>query len=166
MLDRKLLGIYLNDHLAGATVGMELSRRARSSNKGSAYGDVLERIAKEIEEDREVLQDLMARLDVKRDHAKVAVGWVGEKFGRLKPNGRLLSYSPLSRLVELEALSLGIAGKVSLWEALKEVAAEDSRLDAEELGRLADRAERQRKEVWQLRQRAAREAFAAEPSVA
>jgi hypothetical protein len=166
MLDRKLLGIYMNDHLAGATVGMELSRRARSSNKGSAYGDVLERIAKEIEEDREVLQDLMSRLEVKRDHAKVAVGWVGEKFGRLKPNGRLLSYSPLSRLVELEALSLGIAGKVSLWEALKEVAAEDSRLDAAELGRLADRAERQRKEVWQLRQRAAREAFTAEPSVA
>jgi hypothetical protein len=166
MLDRKLLGIYLNDHLAGATVGMELSRRAQGSNKGSAYGDVLERIAKEIEEDREVLQDLMSRLEIRRDHAKVAVGWVGEKFGRLKPNGRLLSYSPLSRLVELEALALGIAGKVSLWEALKEVAAEDSRLDAQELGRLADRAERQRKEVWQLRQRAAREAFTAEPSVA
>ena len=166
MLDRKLLGIYMNDHLAGATVGMELSRRARGSNEGTAYGDVLERIAKEIEEDREVLQGLMSRLEIKRDHAKVAVGWLGEKFGRLKPNGRLLGYSPLSRLVELEALSLGIAGKVSLWEALKEVAAEESRLDAEELGRLADRAERQRKEVWQLRQRAAREAFAAEPSVA
>jgi hypothetical protein len=166
MLDRKLLGIYMNDHLAGATVGMELSRRARGSNEGTAYGDVLDRIAKEIEEDRDVLQSLMSRLEIKRDRAKVAVGWLGEKFGRLKPNGRLLSYSPLSRLVELEALSLGIAGKVSLWEALKEVAAEDSRLDAEELGRLADRAERQRKEIWQLRQRAAREAFAAEPSVA
>jgi hypothetical protein len=166
MLDRKLLGIYMNDHLAGATVGMELSRRARGSNEGTAYGDVLDRIAKEIEEDRDVLQGLMSRLEIKRDRAKVAVGWLGEKFGRLKPNGRLLSYSPLSRLVELEALSLGIAGKVSLWEALKEVAAEDSRLDAEELGRLADRAERQRKEIWQLRQRAAREAFAAEPSVA
>jgi hypothetical protein len=166
MLDRKLLGIYMNDHLAGATVGMELSRRARASNEGSGYGDVLDRIAKEIEEDREVLQGLMSRLEIKRDRAKVAVGWLGETLGRLKPNGRLLSYSPLSRLVELEALALGIAGKLSLWEALKEVAAEDSRLDAEELGRLADRAERQRKEVWQLRQRAAREAFAAEPSVA
>jgi hypothetical protein len=166
MLDRKLLGIYMNDHLAGATVGMELSRRARGSNEGTVYGDVLERIAKEIEEDREVLQALMSRLEIKRDHAKVAVGWLGEKLGRLKPNGRLLGYSPLSRLVELEALSLGIAGKVSLWEALKEVAVEDSRLDAEELARLADRAERQCKEVWQLRQRAAREAFAAEPSVA
>ena len=43
MLDRKLLGIYLNDHLAGSTVGLELSRRAREANKGNEYGDVLER---------------------------------------------------------------------------------------------------------------------------
>lgn len=165
MLDRKLLGIYLNDHLAGATVGMELSRRARGSNEGTAYGDVLERIVGEIEEDRETLKGLMDRLDVKRDHPKVVAGWVAEKLGRLKPNGRLLSYSPLSRLVELEALSLGIMGKLSLWEALREVAPEDARLDAEELGRLAERAERQRKEVWQLRERAAREAFVAQAPV-
>jgi hypothetical protein len=160
-MDRKLLGIYLNDHLAGSTVGLELSRRSLGSNKGSEYGDVLERVSKEIEEDRETLQRLMKDLGVRRDHPKVTVAWVAEKFGRLKPNGRLLTYSPLSRLIELESLSLGITGKVSLWEALREVADEDARLDAEELARLAERAERQRKEVWQLRQRAAREAFAA-----
>ena len=164
MLDRKLLGIYLNDHLAGSTVGLELSRRARDSNKDNEYGEVLERVAKEIEEDRETLQRLMKDLGVRRDHPKVAVAWVAEKFGRLKPNGRLISYSPLSRLVETESLALGIAGKLSLWEALAEVAGEDARLDPEELRRLAERAERQRKEVWQLRQRAVREAFAARAS--
>ena len=161
MLDRKLLGIYMNDHLAGATVGMELSRRARGSNEGTVYGDVLERIAKEIEEDREVLQAMMSRLEIKRDHAKVAVGWLGEKLGRLKPNGRLLGYSPLSRLVELEGLGLGISGKLSLWQTLAEVAAEDARLDLAELARLAERAERQRTEVAELRLRAAHEALAA-----
>jgi hypothetical protein len=163
-MDRKLLGIYLNDHLAGSTVGLELSKRARGSNKGTEYGEVLERITKEIEEDRETLQRLMSELGIRRDHPKVTAAWVAEKFGRLKPNGRLLSYSPLSRLVELEALALGISGKLSLWEALSEVAGEDARLDPEELRRLAERAERQRKEVWQLRQRAAREAFAARSS--
>ena len=137
MLDHKLLGIYLNDHLAGSTVGLELSRRARDSNKGNEYGEVLERVAKEIEEDRETLQRLMKDLGVRRDHPKVAVAWVAEKFGRLKPNGRLISYSPLSRLVEAESLALGIAGKLSLWEALAEVAGEDARLDPEELRRLA-----------------------------
>ena len=164
MLDRKLLGIYLNDHLAGSTVGLELSRRARDSNKGNEYGDVLERVTKEIEEDRETLERLMKELGVRRDHPKVAVAWVAEKFGRLKPNGRLISYSPLSRLVETESLALGIAGKLSLWEALAEVAGEDARLDPEELRRLAERAERQRKEVWQLHQRVAAEAFAAQAS--
>jgi hypothetical protein len=160
-MDRKLLSIYLNDHLAGSTIGLELSRRSLGSNKGSQYGEVLERVTKEIEEDRETLQGLMRDLGVRRDHPKVAAAWAAEKFGRLKPNGRLLSYSPLSRLIELESLSLGITGKLSLWEALREVAGEDARLDAAELARLAERAERQRKEVWQLRQRAAREAFAA-----
>ena len=159
-MDRKLLGIYLNDHLAGSTIGLELSKRARGSNKGNEYGDVLERVAREIEEDREALKALMESLEIGHDRLKIGGAWIAEKFGRLKPNGRLLSYSPLSRLVELESLALGISGKLSLWEALREVAAEDARLDAEELKRLADRAERQRKEVWQLRQRAAREAFA------
>ena len=158
-MDRKLLGIYLNDHLAGSTIGLELARRARGSNKSSEYGDVLDRIAREIDEDRETLKALMESLEIGHDRLKVGGAWIAEKLGRLKPNGRLLSYSPLSRLVELESLALGISGKLSLWEALREVAAEDARLDPEELGRLAERAERQRKEVWRLRQRAAREAF-------
>ena len=161
MLDRKLLGIYLNDHLAGSTVGLELSRRARGSNKGNEYGDVLERVAKEIEEDRETLQRLMKDLGVRRDHPKVGVAWVAEKFGRLKPNGRLLSYSPLSRLVETGVARLGDRRQALALGGAAEVAGEDARLDPEELRRLAERAERQRKEVWQLRQRAAGEAFAA-----
>ena len=32
--DTRALGIYLNDHLAGATVGVELFRRASGSAQG------------------------------------------------------------------------------------------------------------------------------------
>jgi hypothetical protein len=161
MLDEKLLGIYLNDHLAGSTVGVELVKRARKANEEGELGDALARLAEEIEEDRRALEAIMVALDVGRDHPKVIAGWVAEKLGRLKPNGQLTGYSPLSRLLELEALSLGIAGKRALWEALLEVAEQDARLDAEELGRLADRAEAQRVEVERHRQYAAREALAA-----
>jgi hypothetical protein len=161
MLDRKLLGTYLNDHLAGSTVGLELAKRARGSNEGNEYGQVLARIAAEIDEDRQTLQRLMESLEIGRDRPKIALAWAAEKVGRLKPNGRLLSYSPLSRLIELEGLALGITGKVALWEALGEIADQDTRLDAAELKQLAERAERQRAEVWKLRQRAAREALAA-----
>jgi hypothetical protein len=159
-MDRKRLGIYLNDHLAGATVGLELAKRARGSNQGTEYGDVLERIATEIAEDRDALESLMKSLEIGRDRGKVAFGWAAEKVGRLKPNGQLTGYSPLSRLIELESLALGITGKLSLWEALTELAGEDVRLDRDELARLAQRAERQRSEVWRLRQQAAREALA------
>ena len=161
MLDRKRLSIYLNDHLAGSTGGLELAKRTRGANEGTEYREPLERITKAIEQDRDALIRLMASLEVKRDHPKVAAGWLAEKFGRLKPNGQLTGYSPLSRLIELEGLAIGITGKQSLWDALLEVSDQDSRLDAEELRRLSARAEEQRDEVWNLRQRAAREAFSA-----
>ena len=57
---------------------------------------------RQIEEDVDALRDLMARLGVKPDRVKEAMGWTAEKLGRLKLNGQLLGYSPLSRLVELE----------------------------------------------------------------
>jgi hypothetical protein len=37
-----LLAIYLNDHLAGATVGRDLSRRAAASNRYTSYGPSLD----------------------------------------------------------------------------------------------------------------------------
>ena len=48
----KLLSIYLNDHLAGATLGIELVKRSRASNKGTPLGDFLDRLLREIETDR------------------------------------------------------------------------------------------------------------------
>ena len=48
-MNKKLLGIYLNDHLAGSTVGLELAKRARGQNRNNAYGDFLDTLAEEIE---------------------------------------------------------------------------------------------------------------------
>ena len=44
---------------------------------------------------------------------KVGVAWIGEKAGRLKFNGRILSRSPVSDLEELELLRLGVEGKAA-----------------------------------------------------
>ena len=82
-----------------------------------------------------------------------------EKVGRLKPNGQLTGYSPLSRVVELEGLALGVTGKLGLWKALRELVDEEPRLDAAELDRLRERAERQQAELEEHRLRAAGEAF-------
>lgn len=154
-----LLRTYLQDHHAGATVGVELARRAASSNEGSEYGAPLARIAAEIAEDRDTLEAIMERLGAKPSPIKDAGGWVAEKLGRLKPNNRLLGYSPLSRVIELEGLLIGVTGKLALWEALGDSAADD--LDGVDLVELKARAEAQRTELEQLRRRAAAEAFAA-----
>jgi hypothetical protein len=146
----KYLATYLNDHLAGATTGIELVRRAASENAGTPLGDFLSELAGEIAEDRDALLELMASLDVRVDRKKVVAGWTVEKAGRLKPNAQLRGYSPLSPLIELEALSLGIDGKRLLWRSLQAVADEHG-LSAERLAELADRARRQRDRVERQR---------------
>ena len=153
-----LLAIYLNDHLAGATGGLELVKRAAGSNEGTELGAFLEHLTAEIAEDRESLIEAMDLLGVGRDRLKVTGGWLAEKAGRLKLNGRVLSYSPLSRVVELEGLVLGITGKQALWEALRQVNAEE--LVGFDLDRLIQRAERQRAELEPFRREAAATAFA------
>jgi hypothetical protein len=160
-MNLKYLSIYLNDHLAGATVGVELSKRAASANEGSDYGAVLAELSHEIAEDRASLERLMERFDVKKDRLKTTGAFLGEKVGRLKPNAHLTSYSPLSRVVELEALTLGVTGKLGLWRALIELQDADERLDAEELRVLAERAEAQQRELEQQRLRATTETFTA-----
>jgi hypothetical protein len=153
------LATYLNDHLGGSATGRELGRRALKSNRGNEYGLVLEDVVRQIEEDVESLLELMRRLEVKPDRVKEALGWAGEKVGRLKLNGQLLGYSPLSRLIELEALMLGVSGKLALWQALRAVLADDPRIDGIDLEHLAERAKEQRRVLEGLRRRAAIEAL-------
>jgi hypothetical protein len=140
-----VLAIYLNDHLAGSTVGLELARRARGANEGGELGAFLTKLELEIADDRDVLKQVMAAVGAGEDRLKVMAAWAGEKLGRLKLNGRLIGYSPLSRLVELEALSLGIEGKASLWRMLGEL--DDPRLEDFDFAALTARAERQRGEL-------------------
>jgi len=155
----KYLATYLNDHLAGATGGLALARRAASENEGSELGVFLSELADEIEADRETLEAIMGALGVGTDRTKVIAARVFERVGRLKPNAQLHGYSPLSPLIELEMLKLGIQGKLALWRALGEVAGTPP-LDAEQLSELAARAERQAANVETRRLEVAREALA------
>jgi hypothetical protein len=158
-MNQKYLRIYLQDHLAGSTAGLELARRARGANEGTEYGAPLAKIADEIEADRRHLQGIIEDLGFGADRVKNIAAWGLEKVGRLKLNGELTGYSPLSRVVELEGLLTGITGKKGLWIALLEVAHDEPRLDADLLTRLSERAEQQRATVEELREKAAREAF-------
>ena len=151
------LHIYLNDHLAGATGGVELAERIAENNEDNPLGEVMAGIAKEIEEDREELQRLMDELDVSRNAIKAAGAYLFEKLSQMKANGQLVGYSTLSRLLEMEMLHMGITGKLQLWGALREVFG--PALGDFDFELLIERAKSQRDRVEEHRLAAARQAF-------
>jgi hypothetical protein len=174
---RDLLGIYLNDHLAGAVAGSELARRCQRNNAGTRYAEPLRGIANAIAEDRRTLEHLTSALGVAGNPAKQLSALAAERISRLKLNGRLTGYSPLSRIVEFDSLSAGINGKRALWMTLLRVAdhfasretrggasaeprpAQYEALRAEELQRLISRADEQLETIQRLRDQASVEAF-------
>jgi hypothetical protein len=149
----RLLGIYLNDHLAGSTAGVGRAQMAREANAGTEFGPPLAEVCGQIEEDRETLERVMDELGIARSKLKPALGRIGERLGRLKPNGQLRGYSRLGRVVDLEVLLLGISGKLRLWRLLDELLDGESKAD---FAALIARAEAQRSTIGDLQLRAAR----------
>jgi len=153
------LPAYLNDHLAGSVVGLGLARRAVEHNRESDYARDLRVIAEEIAEDKRTLEELMRELTIRRNPVKRVGAWVGERVRRLKHNRRLVGYSPLSRLEEIEMLALGVTGKLSLWRALQHSVAAQRGVSAWKLDDLIARAESQQQRLEALRLRAAGDAL-------
>ncbi|MER6190099.1 hypothetical protein [Streptomyces cyaneofuscatus] len=154
-----LLAIYLNDHLAGSAGGLELLRRATRAHPPGAVAQQLHDLVDEVTEDREELIQLMRVLGIAPRRSRVLLGRVGELAGRLKTNGRLLSRSPLSDVLELEAMRLGVEGKACCWRALRALAEVDRRLDPLRLERLLRRADEQAALLETLRMSAASDTF-------
>lgn len=154
-----LLAIYLNDHVAGSVGGVELLRRMSRAQRDSGRGPELDRLLSEVRADAATLRQVMAVLGVKALRYKPAVAWVGEKVSRVKPNGRHLRRSPLSDVIELETMGLGVTAKAALWAALRAVADRDERLDPDQLDLLIERAKRQAGTLEQMRLQAVAAAF-------
>ncbi|HET7481782.1 MAG TPA: hypothetical protein VFK89_02870 [Actinomycetota bacterium] len=141
--EQKLLRIYLNDHSGGAFLGIELAKRCLDSNRGTELGDYLEGFIDEVRSDRDALIDAIEACGFSPDRLKQIGGVIAERAGRLKLNGQLTGYSPLSRLLELEGLILGVTGKLMLWRSLKEVVSEHPGVGVVDLDRMIARAEEQ-----------------------
>jgi hypothetical protein len=152
------LSIYLNDHLAGSTAGLELARRLEKNNRDEPeFRATLTAIRGEIEAEREALMTATDRRGIARSTVKLALARVGERLGRLKLNGQLRGYSPLSRLDELELLQVGVAGKRRLWRALEHTRADD--LPELDLPSLAEQATSQLRRLEALHLKAAERAL-------
>ena len=154
------LGTYLNDHLAGSAAGTRLAARLAQSLRDSDP-ELLE-LADEIRRDREALAEFMDRLAVERSQVKQALARVVELGSRAKTSRPLVRARELGTLLELEALVLGIEGKLRMWESLWLVARADPRISESEVAELARRAQDQIDLVEQVRLRFAALAFVGE----
>ena len=161
------LSIYLNDQLALGVLWREVARRAAHENRGTELGEALAQVATAIEEDVEKFECIMQRLDVRRSPLKARAAMAAERVGRLKPNGHLRGYSPLSRFDELDFLTMGISGKKQLWANLADLAGLAERLPDVDFDDLVARAQHQLEILEPFRRSAGQEALrAAAPATA
>jgi hypothetical protein len=145
-MSREALGTYLNDHLSGSVVAVETLERLIHADHPNLSPDTLRTLLAEIREDQRLLQTLLERLDVGEHPVKKAAAWLTEKVGRIK-----LDDGPLGTMEMLEALALGITGKLKLWLTLERVAPRHPELGQLDYARLQSRAREQHELVEDLR---------------
>jgi hypothetical protein len=156
----KFLSIYLEDHVAGATAGSQRAARLADAEADSADGAALAKLAADIAADRDALLAMMEAMGVEPSRLKNLVASVGEKLGTLKLNGRVAERSPLSTVVEVEALQMAVRGKRSLWEALQVAGTAPATID---LDGLIARADDQASVLDRLHRARVAATFSAEP---
>ncbi len=157
---REHIATYLNDHLAGATGALELLEHLETAHAGTEVGRLAAELRADVEVDSQTLESLMERLEVDRSRTRKAAAWLGEKVAELKLRLDDPAGGSLRLFESLEALSLGIEGKRSLWRALATAAEEAPELRVADYEGLIRRAEEQRSRVEAARLEVAGRALA------
>ncbi|WP_427172774.1 hypothetical protein [Arthrobacter sp. 92] len=123
-IDEKLFGLYLSDHLTGATAGLARIDRMSDDFTDTPVHAELARIGSEIRGERSLLRALIHDLGLRQRPYRQAASWLLERVGRLKLNGRIFNRSPLTLVLEAELMRSAIMGKFGLWQTLEDRAAE------------------------------------------
>ena len=153
------LGTYLNDHLAGSVGALDLIDHLARESDTPDEASFFRRLHAEIAAEQAQLRDLLRDLGLDESGVRKAAGWVAEKVTRLKLKWDDPGDDGLRRFEALEALALGITGKLSLWKTLAAVAGEMPALRHLDFAELQRRSEEQYAAVETRRLAAAREAF-------
>lgn len=150
------IATYLNDHLAGSVVAVELMENLESVFAGKPIAAFVAGLRVEVEEDVRDLKGIMQRLDISESRTRKVSAWVTERFTELKLRMDDPTGGELRLFESLEALSLGIEGKRSLWMSLSTAAEGTPQLRIADYQRLKQRAEDQRARVEAERLEAAK----------
>ncbi len=156
----KSLASYLNDHWAGSALGERLADRLATKNLDTDGGKEFVKIAREIREERAILQAIRSELGIEGGDVKRTASIALALATQLKTS--VGGYGALGRLFEIEALLAGVSSKRGLWVALRNYSERHPGLARFDLMGLEKQAARQAKALRQLQQRAAAEAFGAE----
>jgi len=152
------LEVYLTDHLAGATAGVNLSHMAAQEHRSDEHGSFFGEIASEIKADYDTLEKLIASLGVEKSATKTAAAEIGSKMMAPKFIGG--DDDELNAFITLETLSMGVEGKVCMWKALKTVEGGYPSLEDLDLDELIARGESQRERIEATRLEIAPQALA------
>jgi hypothetical protein len=155
----KNLAIYLNDHLAGSSTGVELLANLAAMYPGTEVGKMAAQLEVEVTEDRKTLEDFMEQVHVNRRHPIQAVGWLAEKAVQLKMRVNDPATGAFRMFVSLETISLGVEGKRLLWVALETASRDDPSLRGPDYPLLQRRAEDQRSRLESARRSATQPAL-------
>ena len=142
-MDDDVLTGYLQNHWVGATAGVSLFQRVARTHGDPDTAAAVAELADEIAAERETLRALIRALGAEPTRIGALAAKAGAELGRLKPNGHIVTRSPLTDVLEIEALRDAVYGKRSGWQALRSAADHDPRLDAAMFDHLMERADDQ-----------------------
>lgn len=156
-LQRDILGLYLSDHLTGATAGVDRAARMAKAYGDTAHGPELARLARQLREERAFLHELIGTLELRRRPYRQVAAWAAEKAGRLKVNGRVTG-SPMTPVLELELMRGAVTAKLGCWQVLGTLAF-DLGMPRQVFDDLAVQARMQRETLERIHAAVAPEAF-------
>ncbi len=155
---------YLHDHLAGARFAVGLLQDLSEQTVDGDVQQLAVKLLPAIDEDRATLEACMKDIGDDGSMVKDIAAWVTHKASRL--NLRL--HDSLGLFEAIEALSLGVLGKLASWDALKtlrdkQVSAARQNVAALDLEQLISRAREQHQQLESLRLKLAIDALIAQP---
>lgn len=110
-------GRYLNDHLAGSVVALEIADRRAKAQGDDEIGTYLRTFVDEVTQDQRALRDIMASVGTSpslvKEGAATAASWFDTVRGALDLPG-----AP-NLLRDIELLIIGVTGKALLWSCLE-----------------------------------------------
>jgi hypothetical protein len=161
-MSTKSLTTYLNDHLAGSVAALELLEHLAKLHQGTEREKLFQSLRSEVDEDKKVLQQILDRVGGRESRVRKAAAWLTEKIGEAKLKLDDAGDGELRVLEALEALALGIQGKLGLWRALAATADRLPQLRNLDFDRLQRRAIHQHDQVEAQRIQVARAALVSE----